>query len=515
MKHRVALMVAVLLALSLPVRAFDFAVRLSYGDTLFFSITDAARKQVMVVAPTSNAANFYIGHRQPSGVLSIPANVEHNGASYTVTAIGERAFSGCTSIGAVTIPSTVTSIGSYAFYGCTGLRGSIVIGENIQSIGNSAFYGCSSITEVIFRAENCREMGGSMSMTTFGNCRSLRHIRFVEGVRSIPEYAFCGLDGLTDSIQLPASLETIGSYAFAYCNSISGRLVIPDKVTSIGECAFHQCHSLTSLVLGASVRQIGGRAFYHCIGLKQVTLRANTPPEMAMTSFSEVKKGIPYKVPCVSKNLYSKHAMWKSFGPFSSYGSCHIRVSAYPDNAIAGTVTGAGQFNYGDSVKLTVVCSPGYGFIGWSDGDKDNPRRFIASDNLSVQARMQPLTTMLVRDTIYLVDTVYKEGYKVVHDTVDFIEETTSINNISEINLDSESKILRWQFSRREKVLSVSLYNQLGECIHYSNGRKGSLDMNRFSPGPYMVRVETMHRVLRTRFFVNTNKELPSRRRTR
>ncbi|MBQ7712345.1 MAG: leucine-rich repeat protein, partial [Clostridia bacterium] len=38
-----------------------------------------------------------------------------------VTSIGVSAFSGCTGLTTVTIPSTVTSIGSYAFRNCTGL----------------------------------------------------------------------------------------------------------------------------------------------------------------------------------------------------------------------------------------------------------------------------------------------------------------------------------------------------------------------------------------------------------
>lgn len=38
-----------------------------------------------------------------------------------VTAIGSNAFSGCTGLGAVTIPKSVTSIGANAFSGCTGL----------------------------------------------------------------------------------------------------------------------------------------------------------------------------------------------------------------------------------------------------------------------------------------------------------------------------------------------------------------------------------------------------------
>lgn len=61
--------------------------------------------------------------------------------------IGEHAFSGCSSLTSVNIPSSVTSIEKRAFSGCSGLRAIYVFAETVPSIGASAFKGCDS--------ENC------------------------------------------------------------------------------------------------------------------------------------------------------------------------------------------------------------------------------------------------------------------------------------------------------------------------------------------------------------------------
>ena len=53
-----------------------------------------------------------------SGAVVIPSTVTYNGKTYSVTSIGNFAFSECTSLTSITIPNSVTSIGNFAFSGC-------------------------------------------------------------------------------------------------------------------------------------------------------------------------------------------------------------------------------------------------------------------------------------------------------------------------------------------------------------------------------------------------------------
>jgi hypothetical protein len=78
-----------------------------------------------------------------AATLSIPGQIQ----GLPVTAIGERAFDGCSSLTAITIPSSVTSIEGSAFFGCRSLA-SITIAASVAFIGDFAFVGCSSLESV-------------------------------------------------------------------------------------------------------------------------------------------------------------------------------------------------------------------------------------------------------------------------------------------------------------------------------------------------------------------------------
>ena len=55
------------------------------------------------------------------GNIIIPSSIMYGGVTYSVTGIGESAFSNCTGLTSIVIPDSVTSIGYNAFYNCTSL----------------------------------------------------------------------------------------------------------------------------------------------------------------------------------------------------------------------------------------------------------------------------------------------------------------------------------------------------------------------------------------------------------
>ena len=77
---------------------------------------------------------------------TVSVNITEKVDGYTVTSIGDGAFSNCTSLAGVTIPDSVETLGEGVFYGCTSLQ-DIKIPSSIKEIPSGTFAYCTSLKE--------------------------------------------------------------------------------------------------------------------------------------------------------------------------------------------------------------------------------------------------------------------------------------------------------------------------------------------------------------------------------
>ena len=188
------------------------------------------------------------------------------------------AFSGCSGLTSLTIPSSVTEIGSYAFEDCSGLT-SLTIPSSVTSIGWYAFEGCSGLTSLTIPS-SVTEIGSY----AFEDCSGLTSLTIPSSVTSIGWYAFEGCSGLT-SLTIPSSVTSIGWSAFSGCSGLTS-LTIPSSVTSIGYYAFSGCSGLTSLTIPSSVTSIDDNAFSGCSGLTSIYVYPEKVPILGTGVFS-------------------------------------------------------------------------------------------------------------------------------------------------------------------------------------------------------------------------------------
>ena len=249
-----------------------------------------------------------------------------------VTAVGDHAFTGCTSVTSVTLPEGLTAIENFCFNGCTalnqiklpstleyiddsafrgtGLTGitfpaslkhiyraafydcksliSVTIPGNVETIDDSAFEKCTALLKLTIEEgvktidlsafRDCSSLlevtiPGSVTewgMDSFLSCENLRSVTVAEGVTSIPTEAFMHCDNLV-SITLPSTLRTINSRAFSSCDKLDS-VVIPEGVTTLATSVFSGCTGLTSVSLPGTLTSMGSDCFSDCESLTHVTI---------------------------------------------------------------------------------------------------------------------------------------------------------------------------------------------------------------------------------------------------
>ena len=264
-----------------------------------------------------NDANSTYNTQDDYGIVSFDGNI---------TAIGNYAFTNCTTLTAVVWPSAVTSIGDYAFQICTNLS-SIDLQEGLKSIGAYAFNGCAGMAELTipstvtsigsYAFNGWKDLtkltvkAGSIGDYAFNGCTNLNSINIQEGVTDIGSYAFRGCSGLT-SITISSSVTSIKAGVFDGCSGLTS-ITIPSSVTSIGGFTFYNCTGLKSITIPSSVTSIGMSAFQGCDGLASLVVLPATPPSVGADAFQGVSPGIPVYVYDVTE--YEK-GPWGAFTNF-------------------------------------------------------------------------------------------------------------------------------------------------------------------------------------------------------
>ena len=174
----------------------------------------------------------------------IPSTVTYQGATYSVTSIGENAFYCCSSLTSVTIPNSVTSIGGYAFANCTGLT-EVTIPESVTSINSAAFLGNTNLTTLHFNAIHCDF--NLEQYLVFPN--TINNVIIGENVEKIPNN-FLNHSKITN-VTIPNSVDTIEYWAFGNCSLLTD-VTLGSDLVSLGYNAFGRDSNLIRLNYNAT-----------------------------------------------------------------------------------------------------------------------------------------------------------------------------------------------------------------------------------------------------------------------
>ncbi len=279
----------ILIILSCGDTRADEPVALAEGDKfieggLEYTVIDADNMYV-AVSGMDTEADF------SDKLLDIPANIVHEGITYSVTEICGIAFEGCTKISTVNIPYGVKKIGYSAFYGSSLTY--VSIPKSVTIIENSSFRQCKSLQNVTIPGSVEK-----IEINVFEGCSSLTKIIIPEGVKEIAYGAFFDCTNV-DTISLPGSLEIMGAAAFGQCGNDADKLVVTMKegMKEIGISSFGVCKKLKEIIIPSTVEKIGSNAFWACRALENVIIRTERITQIEKDTFDDCESLTSIEIP--------------------------------------------------------------------------------------------------------------------------------------------------------------------------------------------------------------------------
>lgn len=259
--------------------------------------------------------------------LIIPNEIE----GLPVTYIADSAFSNCTSLTKINIPSSVSQITPNVFSKCNSL-------EEINVDENNNYY--CDINGVLFNKEQTiliKYPSGkkdtfyeipksvtSIAAQSFTKNITLEHISIPEGITQIGILAFVGCSQLSD-FNIPDSLIKVGAFAFhgtkwydeqpdglLYIGDIfykykgvlpeNAEIILKENTKSIAENAFQYCSELISIDIPNSVKLIGSFSFYGCTNLTSIVI-PDSVTEIGELAFEECSNLTSIVIPDSVENI--------------------------------------------------------------------------------------------------------------------------------------------------------------------------------------------------------------------
>lgn len=199
------------------------------------------------------------------GKVTIPAQVEKDGVSYSVTALKWlwNASEQRANITGLVIPNTVTSadVNFRKFPNMT----SATIPGSVKKF-NGSFQFMTKLSGIVF-GEGVEEIGSNLMVT---DCSVLVSVKLPSTLKALTGPGiFSGAPwlGYYNPVELPEGITEIPDMTFRNCKYMKG-VTAKGKITKIGQSAFSGCSNISTIPELGNVTEMGINAFKDCSKLE-------------------------------------------------------------------------------------------------------------------------------------------------------------------------------------------------------------------------------------------------------
>ena len=262
--------------------------------------------------------------------VTIRGSFDIDGVTYKVTAIGNSAFKGNTSVVNLKISENIKSIGAYAFQSCPNLK-RVELPSTLTDIGDKAFDGCKNLTHVCSKAKTPTDipentfsaytaklfvpdgtLGNYQARSGWNKFTNVYLGFFVDEVVYEGMTFVCLINGEGEKAAKNATLiKSATSTAYVSIPASVKTGDVSYLVTTIGQSAFNNNSKLVTLTLSENINAIEDNAFANCLNISVITSMIKVPSGFNDNVFSAYTATLYVPVSTRSKYLAAKG--WTNF----------------------------------------------------------------------------------------------------------------------------------------------------------------------------------------------------------
>ena len=392
----------------------------------------------------------YSGSAIGSGSYSGNSGLQNFYYSGSLSSIGDSAFEGCgdmsvfTQIGGipeVRIPRPMQSIGNAAFGNCIAITrvryeadsctrmgsdtlpvfmndvniSSLIIGEYVRWIPSYAFLGCTGIDSISSYSMIAPILGVDVfsdipaSIPIYIPCGSLasytsrwphftNFIEMYDGtLTALSSDTTKGTVVVETQPSCSASGVAVATPKFGYHfvrwndgDTTNPRSISVPEGTMVTITAYFEINEYSlSIVCDSTLGTVSGNGQYLHGDMATVSVTPNYGYVFNHWA------GIPNQSsPIDSTDMEASFVMLGDVELTALFDTMHFNLTITSNNPDWGLVEGGGEYAYGTSATLNATANEGFRFVGWSDGNEENPRTVVVTEDVELTANFAEWTSI-------------------------------------------------------------------------------------------------------------------------
>ena len=318
-----------------------------------------------------------------------------------ITSIGDSAFGGCIRLIKPELPNSLATIGARAFDGCGDINGKLTFPASITHIGDSAYNGVGNITEI--------EMKGSTPPTihahTFAAVDSLVTVSVPCGA-VLNYYITDYWENFPNIVEAPPYRLTVQSN-----NEVMGTATVTQQTTcsnhtatiyAVAQTGYHFLQwndGITANPRTIPMTQDSTFTAIFVVNNSYITVHANDSTMGSVSGTGLYGYNAPVTLTATAYSGYhflrwsdgnTQNPRYLAAVRDSSFTAIFVSnvstITVANANPDMGNVSGSGVYYYQNLVSLTATANYGYHFVQWNDGNTQNPRTILVSQDSAFTA---------------------------------------------------------------------------------------------------------------------------------